>query len=435
MRSQRKVRKWRILALLCVMALAAAACGDTDDEGDDTTVAPVTGESETTAGVITEAPGTNEDLFPWLAVPGTGEVRQIPAGVTVDSDLLGLGQAPCDECGAPNENAAPQYADRDPDMMQCEHQVSYEPNQLVLDSEEIDLDNLDVAFSDITPLLVGEDLDEPYQLPPGIVVVEVDPGTDLVAELVKHSPGQIALNYVYHPAPGWKFGPGAQPHKSADPGSTFPGMPFAGGSDIVVVDNFGQTTGIEEMHGEFIVSLLKDLTGADAEKVPIEFQNDGQGTWNGRDNDVAVAAAAHAAALKSPGSILNMSLGTYPCVVEGVPYPPLVVGREILDLLDGDPDSEEPRLDGVVAAAGNDSHGADGPLFYPAGFDHVTGVGALAFTGTEDQWVVAGFSNLIADKWAPGVAVAADVNGQTWQWSGTSFAAPIYAACLAAGRC
>jgi hypothetical protein len=53
-----------------------------------------------------------------------------------------------------------------------------------------------------------------------------------------------------------------------------------------------------------------------------------------------------------------------------------------------------------------------------------------------DDWYAADFTNIFDfNVWAPGVAVVSEYSGDAYAWSGTSFAAPHVAACVAAGQC
>ena len=79
-----------------------------------------------------------------------------------------------------------------------------------------------------------------------------------------------------------------------------------------------------------------------------------------------------------------------------------------------------------VAGAGNDS--SDKP-FYPAAYDDVIGVGALA----EESWEIADYSNygVNADIMAPGNALTTDLGGGYSYRNGTSIATPMVSASVA----
>jgi hypothetical protein len=139
--------------------------------------------------------------------------------------------------------------------------------------------------------------------------------------------------------------------------------------------------------------------------------------------------------------VVNLSIGTYPCEVaeESIFSPPDLLLAELTRLHDQVRDEFELDLT-FVAAAGNDEHEPTDPLFYPAGYaetqDFVTSVGALGWSPAANDWFAADFTNIFDfNVWAPGVAVVSEIDGSAYAWSGTSFAAPHVAACVAAGQC
>jgi subtilisin family serine protease len=146
-----------------------------------------------------------------------------------------------------------------------------------------------------------------------------------------------------------------------------------------------------------------------------------------------VVAAINSGVSTGDVGVVNLSIGTYPCLVEGESI------SSSSDLLL----AELTRLSndfGVtfVAAAGNDAHEPTDPLFYPAGYAEterfVTSVGALGWSPEVDDWFAADFTNIFDfNVWAPGVAVVSEISGDAYAWSGTSFAAPHVSACVAAG--
>jgi subtilisin family serine protease len=134
--------------------------------------------------------------------------------------------------------------------------------------------------------------------------------------------------------------------------------------------------------------------------------------------------------------VVNLSIGTYPCEIgEEISAPPGLVLAELTRLRDEF---------GVtfVAAAGNDAHEPSDAIFYPAGYageagteDFVTSVGALGWSEV-GRWYAADFTNdFDFNGWAPGVAVVSQIGNDAYAWSGTSFAAPHVAACVAGGQC
>jgi subtilisin family serine protease len=137
--------------------------------------------------------------------------------------------------------------------------------------------------------------------------------------------------------------------------------------------------------------------------------------------------------------VVNLSIGTYPCQIgEEIFSPPGLLLDELTRL------REEFGVT-FVAAAGNDAHEPIDPFVYPAGYaaeagtrDFVTSVGALGWSEA-GRWYAADFTNIFDfNVWAPGVAVVSEIPSPgpvAYAWSGTSFAAPHVAACVAAGQC
>lgn len=192
--------------------------------------------------------------------------------------------------------------------------------------------------------------------------------------------------------------------------------------DLDVLDVDGdQLLDAEAGHGTFICGLVRRVAPAltlDPERVLDSF---------GFGNDLALAKAL----ICGRAPVLNLSLGGY----TEDDRPPLATATALRAL---SPDVV------VVAAAGN--HGSDRP-FWPAAFDDVYAVAAV--DTTVRPRVPAGFSNFgpWVDLCAPGVDLhAAYVKGRRqdedgseplvfdgWaSWSGTSFAAPLFAAAIAA---
>ncbi|MDJ0664489.1 MAG: S8/S53 family peptidase [Acidimicrobiia bacterium] len=390
MRSSSEGRMWRVLALLCVMVLVAAACGS-DDGGE----------------------------YPWVSQ------TQTTVGVPAALDSLTYGdhqrQVPCAECGSSSEGW-------DPDeglvtFCPSDHPTLYYDNQIVVEGEfEPE------GAEDVTPILeINGGVFEPpdyhlFQWPGAVDVLEV-------VELARAAGSDASPNYLFELSPGWKFGPADDRTQSGAPTITKPSDWSVG--TIAVLDDFtldpnDDTSG----HGVFIENLLLAL-GHEVERVRLEFGSTvPNSVISSHEKDTWAVAAALASAATGDAEVISMSFGTYPC--DG--YPPILVKDQIALLRE---------THTLVAAAGNDSNGNPdpGPAFFPASEADVIGVGAVGWLpGT--GWIPADFSNIAAGQvWSPGVAIVSELKTgpgdtpETWQWSGTSFAAPIYAACVAAGRC
>lgn len=267
-----------------------------------------------------------------------------------------------------------------------------------------------------------------------------------------HRRPALAVNHLVSGEPFYHGGPGSFPRvtgrlpdgpRSAPPGDRSQlavldtGIPAqlakwhprlaerlrADSDDIDALDLDGDgLLDFEAGHGTFICGLVQRVApnlAIDPEQVLDSF---GFGT------DLGVALALS----EVTAPVVNLSLGGY---TEGDRPPPLTAAA----LRALRPDVV------VVAAAGN--HGSDRP-FWPAAFKRVISVAAVDTTVTPA--VPAGFSNFgwWVDVCAPGVDLhAAYVQGRRqdddtdgpadfegWaSWSGTSFAAPLVAAAIAAG--
>ncbi len=291
----------------------------------------------------------------------------------------------------------------------------------------------------------------------GVRSLHLDPAVDLPAllrelaaePLTDEGPLRVAPNTVLAGEPPYMGGPGGPPRRSSpskdgmretgqepEPGlavldtgwstdlpDLHPGLLAALRADQADVDllDLDGRAGLdtEAGHGTFICGLVRRLApglGIAAEQVLTP-----QG-W-GDDRTVSVRLATQ----QLP--VINLSLGGY----TPDDMPPLALERALHAL-------GRDRV--VVAAAGN--HGSQRP-FWPAASKHVLAVAALDTTGVDPS--AAGFSNRgpWVDVCAPGVHVKSTfVRGSQdagagrqefdgWAcWSGTSFAAPIIAAAVAA---
>ena len=312
----------------------------------------------------------------------------------------------------------------------------------------------------------------------GIGLYDVPEGLEMVEALdsLRASGLLVAPNYVYLQSPAWKYGP-----SDADP-EVLEGASIPNGTEdpvvrpIAVVDRFGTGSNFGPVgHGEFIASLIEaygegtptvgtldpGIIGTQAEAVM---------------DDLRVGESILESVLDD-GGLVNLSLGTYPCRETDPPVAALVALAAFLGGGDLSQDAAGASGTEVTAAAGNDSHrSANGhAYFFPAAYgldrfwNEVGSVldyeawAASAFGGTVEEAtiasdIVAGNTHRIhsvgalfwdgqewkrsewsndAEIYAPGERIAAevDLNGtaEVWVWSGTSFAAPLFAACLSSG--
>lgn len=399
--------------------LVASACGDSDGFNCSDTAVADAAEAQSGDYKWTDEQGSFVD------VPAALDCIRYEA--TGDAPAIDR-QPPCPDCGQPLEDVLI------PDVVtaQCDNgqTVAYEAKQLIANSKsfaELIADHLpELQPTDVTPVLElgrGEADYEPpedfrlYQidLDPIEALAALDP--DVVAEF------QLSPNYVFVSAPGWKFGPGDR-RVPAKHGPLI--SPLSEEGKVAVIDDFSPTNTTDPVsgHGQFVSNLVEAL-GPNTIEVDAMLKVDGN-VWSSTVNQVNLGGALQDAAAQG-ANVINLSLGTYPCFAGGVEYKPTWLLSQIQAL----PSDIE-----VVAAAGNDSHGQGEPLFYPAGFSEVVSVGAAAWSPADGKWRAADFTNKdFVTVWAPGVAVVSEIDGDLWQWSGTSFASPMFAACLAAGDC
>lgn len=318
------------------------------------------------------------------------------------------------------------------------------------------LDDFDFAAAgngDEFDPIVGETLDERL----GVVRYSTrDPGRDVV-ELVRavqrnsdrdprddDGPAAVALNHVLSGEPVYMGGPGGEP-------SPAPEFRFAEAQAvqerILAVLDTGIAVGLEDVHAELFALLSRDNDNVDLLDSDRDGRLDaeaGHGTFiaglirrvaphvgirmkrvlnpYGFGDDLSVSTGL----LDAGTPVLNLSLGGY--TLDDRPPPALAgvlhqLGREVV----------------VVAAAGNNH--SDRP-FWPAAFKQVVAVAALDTTG--DTPTSTDFSN--HGDWvsvcAPGTSLHSSYvrggrpDGPTFAgwacWSGTSFAAPLVAAAIAA---
>ena len=387
--------KYRATVLFIAVALVAAACSI--ENGPDTTE-----DKDTTT---THEPPLGG--FPWVELQAspTDDIPPALDGLTFIND--NTHQNPCPGCGqvrSENEIVSTGFGNN-----QCDHPVLYIEEQL------ISIEDPGTGL-DITPILMYPDGEESFTLEDGLRLWDLD-GTDPIDFLVDNPDFEGWPNFVYLTAPAWKFSPADAKVSVNDQTMLIDGTPFEGGQ-VAVIDEFSGNTG----HGEFVSHIVEQLTGLTPGMYDVQFNHVDEagndlGAWPHPSDTPSVFAALSAAFTAQPDAVINMSMGTYGCLVGDVEIHPVPMGGDI------------------VAAAGNDAH-QDSPVFYPAGFPDVTGVGALGWSPEHETWYAADFSNIVgADVWAPGVAVVANDGDNIVAWSGTSFAAPHYAACFAVAKC
>ncbi len=354
--------------------------------------------------------------YPWI------EEEKTPTG-QIDPELDDIvfrngerHQVKCPACGTPSNNEVDSTSQG---RYVCDHPVQYVPNQLIVQG---DFDQKLLRARDITPELLAYPEEETvYVLPGEFRLFEID--GDPIDALVELDGEDIVAspNYIFLPAPSWKFSPADDPVSVGSDG-LMSAPKFDSGS-VIVIDDFASGSG----HGQFIVSIVEQLNVQTPTKFyDVQLIDNATGqNWGHPSDTLSIAATIHAAAAFDPEAVINLSMGTYGCRVDGREVPPVLLDKEI----------EKSRAR-VVAAAGNDKHVDGDAIFYPAGFDNVVSVGALGWSKDDGQWYAADFSNMNAvDRWAPGVAIVAHNGTEIVAWSGTSFAAPHFAACLASGEC
>ena len=401
------MRKLRRLSLVIALALVATACDGNGPE--DTTTTTVTNGSTTTLDPTVG--------YPWIVLTKTptGQANQI------DPELNGIGflngethQVQCLGCGTASNN---DVTSKGEGIEVCDYAVRYVPNQLIVQG---DFDQFDAM--DITPQLLAdpEDRDTFYELPDGFRLYKID--RDPIDALVALGSGVVASpNYIYLSAPSWRFSPADNPIPVDSKGLM--SAPIFEKGKVIVIDDFTSGSG----HGQFIVSIIEQLNGQTPTKFyDVQLLDNATGqNWAHPSDTLSIAATIQAAVAFDSEAVINLSMGTYGCTSGGLEIPPVLVIAEIIN-------SDAT----VVAAAGNDNHQGGDPIFYPAGHNGVVGVGALGWSKVDSEWYAADFSNMNAvNRWAPGVAIVAHNGTEVVAWSGTSFAAPHFAACLASVEC
>jgi len=357
----------------------------------------------------------------------------LPALDGIEYGTGDMHQVPCPGCG--QEVDGGEIESYGQGNLVCDHPVDYIGNHLiVLDPEgafEGFFAELGGEATDITPELTVEGDESAYVPPDAYRLFEIN--MDPIDALVGIGDAfAVSPNYVFRPSPKWKGTPG-DAKTPADPSGQVPNPLFAQGDGVLVVDLFGPTDPGVEGHGEFISHLIEKLTGVAPLERGVQFSN-----YQHQNDTWSVVAAISSGVNTGNVGVVNLSIGTYPCLVaeDRIFSPPDLLLAELTRLRD--------EFDvNFVAAAGNDAHEPTDPLFYPAGYagdagteDFVTSVGALGWSPGVNDWFAADFTNIFDfNVWAPGVAVVSEIDGVAYAWSGTSFAAPHVSACVAAGQC
>ena len=469
----------RLLIAVTAMSLLVAGCGGTASDSTTST----SGEQETTT-TATQSESTT------TATTGQDEIEELCA----DAPSSGVtGEVLC----ANYHSAASSDVVDEPQVPAAEHQqfaCLYVPNQLIVFPA---LADGDAAALGLAPIPTEEFVDGFGDYLEAVALGWYEMTTagptvlEKAAEVTQETGALASPHYVLAPAQGWKYGPGGEAVPVNGGWDDLEMGALADGARVVVIDtggvadtekspaapSLGVVSAVPESanlpghllgHGQFIASIINQYNPG----LQIDIMNAGDG--NGFVDEMGVIAAFQAAGLNGD-EVVNLSLGTYPCTDD---FPPLALSvgtalmpHELAGALD--PPSNDPPITGtgVVAASGNDGETVQAPM-YPArlGMDgapyllnvladgvdfdsgltdqillvfgenlqsRVTAVGALTKPATGSlsaDW--ASWSNQ-AEVYVPGT----DVVG--WYapadslavWSGTSFAAPRFAACLASGHC
>jgi hypothetical protein len=267
----------------------------------------------------------------------------------------------------------------------------------------------------------------------------INPDEDLFNAIneVRTAGFAAAPHYLLQPAGFWRYGPYSRV-ATIDPALAWDDLEVTGpigapeGGRLVVIDTgansdlsgIGITVTEREVdpsaaypldprvvgHGTFAASIAKQYNpGLDVELYRANFR---EGTFN--------EASLTEAFMRVPdvaNAVVSLSAGTYPC--GGAEWEPLGI---------------QLALSGqVVAASGNDGSNHMPEQLYPASRPDVIGVSAYDVNWTPAAWANPG------EVYAPGEDVVgwySDGNtGSLAVWSGSSFATPHHAACIASGFC
>ena len=427
----------RLLIILAVFALMVAAC----DPGDDTE-----GAETTAAGTTSPTP----DAWPTCFKPAAfySEDEACANLDPEESEVRGQEAEAVEIIGGVFLDTRP---NGDPLDHFCEIQEDHVFVVLAQDFNPADFSLEPVSAEQLS--FTGELADEEAESAEAALglYAELQLGLFLItdgAEVltrvdeIQESGFEASPHYVLAPTPTWKYGP----HTTVETltGWHWSQLPTTGedasGSRVVVIDTGalgdpGAEIGVGEAepegnvpnsvqgHGVFAASIVKQFNHS----LSVDLYR--AGFMDGTLTEASVTAALVRAG-PVEADVVNLSLGTYICAEE---YGSLGLTAVLSNLDD---------TVHIVAASGNDAESdPNHPTMYPAILGvgsgtlagQITAVGALDVTGNRAVW-----SNA-AEVEAPGENLVGwyhDGNtGGLAVWSGTSFAAPHFAACLASGLC
>ncbi|HUG09067.1 MAG TPA: S8/S53 family peptidase [Acidimicrobiia bacterium] len=432
----------RLLAILALIALIVAACGGENG-------------STETAQDTSPAPGSWPTCFTPAAFYSADK-----ACANLDPDAS---EATGHEALA-FDHAGGQLLEVRPDRTPLDHACLVHPNQVFVTPQE-DFDPVQYGMEPVEPAQLffsepesedelGEELEDAQAVIAqyeelGVGLFQITDGGDLLTRIdqILGDGFDASPHYVIAPAPTWKYGPHtavraltgwnwSQLPITREDGAA---APVEDGARVVVIDTGATGNPVSDIglgvaepegdvdpfvkgHGVFAASIVKQFNPA----LTVDLYR--AGFEDGTLTEASVTAALLRAA-PAGKAVVNFSLGTYECAVE---YGSVGLTAILSNL----PDTVR-----IVAASGNDAEKLPNhPTMFPArlGMDgsmpgKVVAVGALDITGNRAVWsneaqVDAPGENLIGwyhDGTTGGLAV----------WSGTSFAAPHFAACIASELC
>jgi hypothetical protein len=426
-----------------VMALVIAACGGTDG-GAPTTGSPeapptcsppsdtTTSQGATTTGAATAPTWTfesNPNDAAMCANIGTGQIVATPEGA--EAPPAGL-EHYCEFY--PGQALISQNAEIDPEVL-----VPVEAVDLFLSGdggEELDQAQAVLGF-------YGDGGIGAFKLNPEVYPEPDEADLFAAIDNIKAEQPEVLASphYLLRPAGFWRYGPYSSV-AMLDPSAAWDDLPITGptgapeGGRLVVIDTgansdlsgIGITVTEPEVdpsaaypldprvvgHGTFAASIAKQYNpNLNVELYRASWED---GTFS---EATVVAAFQRFMARDQTPATVSLSAGTYPCRPD---YNPL--GLELA------------MSSQVVAASGNDGNTHVPPQLYPASHPDVIGVGAFDVAWQRAVWANPG------EVYAPGENVVGwyhDGNPQSpgglAAWSGTSFATPHHAACVASGFC
>jgi hypothetical protein len=478
----------KFLAMIVGVAMVVAACGGSET-GDDTTTEPTespdtTQSPDTTAPDTTAAAGpttTLADGTPFNDCFGSNQ-NHISEGVTCADYAKNVESPLVEDDGSVIELQVPFALQLAPDRPMC--MVTNEI--LTYPAIEDPLPDT-IAPADQT---VFENLD-PWFEAVQLGYYTVADGADMftvIGDLEDDYEVQASPHYIMAPAQIWKYGPAGIANEF---GGSWKDLednqivdPDLGGGRVVIIDTGGVADDLDdnsrpalnvqsadsepggldlivEGHGQFAASIVNRYNP----RLTIEirsasFEIDGLAYLT----ELGVVDAIGRAE-PGDGEVVNMSLGGYPCRTDD-PFIGMAVGLSIMPHEVTSTDAGSGQATDIselsvtfVAASGNDG---EPYAMYPAqlAFDKLDMILGSPPDSELGELIeqLGGFSGIQPPVWAVG---AADANGDRavfsneaqvyvpgvdvvgWYepgqglaaWSGTSFAAPRFAACVASGAC